>query len=72
MNILLILIPASLILGIGALFGFLWTLKHNQYEDLQGNALRIFDETDDEPDPSPDLDREAQQTAGTRPEGGVD
>ena len=42
MNVLVILIPASLILGLLALIGFIWTLGHNQYEDPQGDAERIL------------------------------
>ena len=49
MNALVILIPAALALGIGALVVFMWTLKSNQYEDLDGAAWRII-ETDNEDD----------------------
>jgi len=42
MNILLILIPCSLILGLGALAAFVWTLKSDQYDDLEGDAERIL------------------------------
>ncbi len=49
MDILLYLIPIALTLGLIGLVGFLWTLKNNQYEDLEGAANRIlFDEDDDE------------------------
>ena len=46
MNILLILVPASLILGGLALAGFIWTLRARQYDDLQGDAHRLFIEED--------------------------
>lgn len=46
MNILLILVPASLILGGLALAGFIWTLRSSQYDDLQGDAHRMFIEDD--------------------------
>lgn len=42
MNILVVLIPASLILGGLGLTAFLWSLKANQYEDLDGDAWRIL------------------------------
>ena len=42
MSALLYLIPISLLLGGVALFAFLWTLKHGQYEDLEGAAARIL------------------------------
>lgn len=49
MNALVILIPAALALGIGALVVFMWTRKSNQYEDLDGAAWRII-ENDNEDD----------------------
>jgi len=42
MNVLVLLIPVSLLLGLGALAAFVWSLKKGQYEDPQGNAERIF------------------------------
>lgn len=42
MNILVVLIPISLLLGCGALFAFVWGLNHGQFEDPKGNAERIF------------------------------
>ena len=42
MNTLLILIPLGLILGLLALWGFIWTLKNGQYDDLDGAAQRIL------------------------------
>ncbi|MEM7520487.1 MAG: cbb3-type cytochrome oxidase assembly protein CcoS [Pseudomonadota bacterium] len=42
MNILVILVPCSLLLGLGALVGFIWTLKADQYEDLEGDAARVL------------------------------
>ena len=48
MNVLVILIPVSLILGGMGIVAFLWTVRHNQYEDIEGDATRIlFD--DEEP-----------------------
>lgn len=48
MNVLVVLIPVSLILGGMGIAAFLWTVRHNQYEDIEGDATRIlFD--DDEP-----------------------
>lgn len=50
MNILVYLIPASLLLGGLGLALFFWTLRSNQYDDPQGNAHRILsDRWDDEP-----------------------
>lgn len=49
MNILVVLIPISLFLGGLGLAAFLWTLRSNQYEDLEGDAWRILSEDDAEP-----------------------
>lgn len=50
MNALMLLIPLSLALGVGALAAFLWSLRAGQYDDLDGAAHRIlFD--DDTPPP---------------------
>ncbi len=38
------LIPAALVLGGLGLAAFLWTLKSNQYEDLEGAAWRALDD----------------------------
>lgn len=51
MNILAILIPISLGLGGVGLLAFFWMMKHNQYDDPDGNANRILsDRFDDAPD----------------------
>ena len=48
MDALLYLIPIALILGVIGLAGFLWSLKNNQYEDLDGAARRILIDDEDE------------------------
>lgn len=50
MTVLLILIPASLILGGLGLAAFLWALRNNQYDDLEGDAARILFEEKDRPE----------------------
>ena len=47
MDVLIYLIPASLLLGLIGLGGFLWALRSRQYEDLDGAAARIL--FDDQP-----------------------
>ncbi|WP_370230929.1 cbb3-type cytochrome oxidase assembly protein CcoS [Cognatishimia sp.] len=42
MNVLVVLIPVSLVLGGLGLAAFVWSLKAGQFEDDQGNAQRIF------------------------------
>lgn len=49
MNVLVILIPVSLALGAVGLLACMWTLRHRQYEDLEGDAARILLEEDDGP-----------------------
>jgi cbb3-type cytochrome oxidase maturation protein len=46
MNVLVILVPLALLLGLTALFAFLWTLRHGQYDDIEGAALRVLDDSD--------------------------
>ena len=42
MNVLAILIPVSLCLGGLGLLAFLWSLRADQYEDLDGAAWRVL------------------------------
>ena len=50
MNVLVYLIPISLLLGGLGLAAFFWTLKTRQYEDPEGDARRILSgEWDDAP-----------------------
>lgn len=49
MNVLVILIPVSLGLGAVGLLACVWTLRHRQYEDLEGDAARILLEDDTAP-----------------------
>jgi cbb3-type cytochrome oxidase maturation protein len=52
MEILVILVPLALGLGLVGLLGFLWSLRSGQYDDLEGAAWRAI--SDDEPAPSSD------------------
>ena len=51
MEVLVILVPLALALGLVGLGGFLWSLKSGQYDDLDGAAWRAL--ADDEPKPAP-------------------
>lgn len=52
MIVLGILIPAALLLGLGGLAAFMWTVKSGQYDDLDGTAARILiDDDADRPEP---------------------
>jgi len=49
MDILIYLIPTALLLGLIGLVAFLWTIKNNQYDDLEGAAHRILMDDEDGP-----------------------
>jgi len=48
MNGLFFLIPVALVLGLLGLAAFLWALKSGQFDDLEGAALRILEDDEDE------------------------
>jgi len=48
MNILIFLIPAALFLGGLGLIAFLWCQKSGQYDDLEGAAVRILEDDNEE------------------------
>lgn len=50
----LFLIPVSIALGLTGLSAFFWSMRHNQYEDLDGAAARILT-TNDQPLLPPEL-----------------
>ncbi|MGH1367717.1 MAG: cbb3-type cytochrome oxidase assembly protein CcoS [Maritimibacter sp.] len=52
MNILVYLIPISLLLGGLGLAAFFWTLRSSQYDDPQGDAERILSGEYDEAPPN--------------------
>jgi cbb3-type cytochrome oxidase maturation protein len=43
------LIPIAIGMGLAALAAFMWTLKNNQYDDLEGAAQRILFEGEEGP-----------------------
>lgn len=52
MNVLVYLIPVSLLLGGGGLLAFWWSIRARQYEDMRGAANRVLTDTwDDHPPP---------------------
>ncbi len=46
MNHVIFLIPIALFLGGIGLGAFIWSLRNNQYDDLEGAAHRILDDDD--------------------------
>ena len=60
MDVLTVLIPISLGLGLLGLAAFVWTLRSRQYEDPAGDAARIL--TDDwDAFPAPERPSEGQR-----------
>jgi len=51
MNVLLLLVPAALFLGLLGLAAFLWALKSGQFEDPHGAAARVLDDDEDDQPP---------------------
>ncbi len=49
MEVMVILVPLALGLGLAGLLAFLWSLKSGQYDDLEGAAWRAI--ADDDPIP---------------------
>ena len=45
------LVPIALGLGLAGLASFMWTLKNNQYDDMEGAAQRILFDGNDRPAP---------------------
>jgi cbb3-type cytochrome oxidase maturation protein len=56
MNVLVYLVPMALLLGLTGLAAFLWSLRSDQYDDMEGAALRILEDDD--------LERERQRSTG--------
>jgi cbb3-type cytochrome oxidase maturation protein len=66
MSIIAFLIPVALLLGGLGVLAFIWCIRNNQYEDLDGAAWRIL-EDDDEDLPAEDgarLERDDRKDAG--------
>jgi cbb3-type cytochrome oxidase maturation protein len=53
LDVLYLLIPASLVLAVAALLLFVWAIQSGQFDDLETPALRIL--FDDAPPPSEPL-----------------
>ena len=70
MDILILLVPVSLGLGLLGLGAFVWTLRARQYEDPKGDAARVLsDRWDDRPAPSADRPVERRPDRAGPPEG---
>ena len=58
MNILLLLIPLSLLLLGAAVWMFVWAVRRGQFDDLDTPALDILREDDDAPPDAAPRDRD--------------
>ncbi|MBU1540585.1 MAG: cbb3-type cytochrome oxidase assembly protein CcoS [Alphaproteobacteria bacterium] len=70
MNIILLLAPFSVLLGLMAVGAFVWSLRSGQYDDIQGAAARILiDDVDaDSPGSGTPLADDASETDDQRVE----
>ncbi len=50
MTVLGLLIPVSIGLGLLGLVAFLWSLRHHQYDDIEGDQARILFNEKDSPE----------------------
>lgn len=64
MTALTVLVPLSIIMGIAGLAAFLWSLRTRQYEDLDGAAVRILLENDDDGAPVDDRRQHVSKNGG--------
>ncbi|CAD7051938.1 MULTISPECIES: cbb3-type cytochrome oxidase assembly protein CcoS [Pseudorhizobium] len=48
MSLFLVLVPISILMGAVGLGAFLWSMKDGQYEDLDGAAVRVLLDDEDE------------------------
>ena len=46
MNVLVYLVPMALALGLTGLAAFMWSLRSGQYDDMDGDALRVLSDDD--------------------------
>jgi cbb3-type cytochrome oxidase maturation protein len=53
MNILLLLLPLTLVVLAVGIWAFLWAVKSGQFDDLEGPAYRILMDDDDPRIPGP-------------------
>lgn len=68
MNTLIYLIPVALFLGGLGLVAFLWSIRSGQYDDLEGAAHRILDDSE-EPLQDDAVRRKERRSADDRPPG---
>lgn len=60
MTVLLYMIPMALLIGLVWLAAFVWALRNDQYDDLDGAARRILIDDDENSPPDPGQVDESQ------------
>ncbi|RHX89651.1 cbb3-type cytochrome oxidase assembly protein CcoS [Leptospira stimsonii] len=53
MNALYLTIPLAMLIALGALIVFFWSLKSGQYEDIEGPKYRMLFDDEEENQPTP-------------------
>lgn len=66
MNILVVLMPLALALGLTGLAAFFWNMRTGQYSDLEGPGWRILDDDDLAREPVPTETAADQRGAAPR------
>lgn len=64
MEVLLYLIPLALLIGVVWLVAFVWSIRSNQYDDLEGAARRILNDDDELPRKNPPSREEGKSGLG--------
>lgn len=65
---LVLLIPLSLVMGLAGVAAFVWAMRHNQFEDLEGAAWRVLlSETNGEQDAGARIATSGPAATGTTP-----
>ncbi len=59
MDILVILFPLALGLGLAGLAAFFWCMRSGQFSDLEGPGWRMLSDEDLSPTPAPEKRQEA-------------
>ena len=68
MNILLVMVPLSIVLLIGAGFAFFWAVEHDQFDDMETPSLMpLLDNPD--PPPAPEQKQEQESELKSKQEG---
>ncbi len=71
MNIILVLIPISIVLVVAAGFALFWAINHGQFDDLDTPALSILVDDDERPEGRPEGDADPDAENRDRPDDSV-